>query len=323
MFFYGGPAMKLKVASVQMITLNEDYEGNKARAYNHIIEAVEKGAKLILLPEFALAGYCFEDRLWEYAEPLKGRTFMWLQALARKYDIYIGTCILETDGKDFFDTFVLSGPDEFFFHRKIEPASYEAFSFTARGMNMSVFDTRIGRIGVAICFDTTKTQTMRMLIEQKPELLLLAYSSPELPWFCLPRDRRVWVDEYNRTPGLYASFLGCPVVVSNKTGEVHTRIPMLPPFMRMDVKFTDGTCIIDRKGNNITGTLKGPGIAVGEIDTGIVPTSAKTLPGGRWFIPFTPSVRITMDSALLMGRLRYHLSSRRKEAAARTFRRSD
>jgi predicted amidohydrolase len=270
--------MKLKVASIQMVSLNGEFEENRKRAETLILEAIEEGASLILLPEFALAGYCFEDRLWEAAESIKGKTYMWLNGLASKNNVYIGTCILETDGRDFFDTFILVGPDEFYFHRKIEPASYEAFTFTSKGMNANVFDTKLGKIGVSICFDTTKTHTMKSLIEQKPDVLLLTYSSPELPWFCLPKDRKAWVSEYLNTPGLYASYLGCPIIVSNKTGEVHTKLPFLPPFLRMDVRFTDGTCIIDGGGRKLSEVKNGQGIAVAEIEPGKTILLKKKLP---------------------------------------------
>ena len=311
--------MNLKAAAVQMVSLNNDYKGNRKRAEIHIIEATDKGARLILLPEFALAGYMFEDGLWEEAEPLKGRTYKWLKGLALKFDAYIGTCILETDGRDFFDTFILLGPDEFFFHRKIEPASYEAFAFTGEGINQNVFDTKLGRIGIAICFDTTKTHTLKTLIGLNLDLLLLTYSSPELPWFCLPKDRRTWVEEYRNTPVLYASFLACPVIVSNKTGEAHTRIPFLPPFLRMDVSFTEGTCMIDGNGKKLSEIKGGHGIIVEDLEMKKMPGKNSVLPKGRWLMPFTLSTRITMDGALLLGRLRYMLSKKRKMAAARIY----
>ncbi len=311
--------MSLKAAAVQMVSLNTDYKANMARAEIHIMEAASKGAKLILLPEFALAGYMFEDGIWDSAEPLKGKTYKWLKELASKYDAYLGICILETDGRDFFDTFILVGPDEFFFHRKIEPASYEAFTFSAKGINQSVFDTKLGRIGVAICFDTTKTHTIKRLIELSPDILLIAYSSPELPWFCLPKDKKAWVEEYRITPELYASFLACPVIVSNKTGEAHSRIPYLPRFLRMDVSFTEGTCILDGSGRRLSEIKGGSGIVVEDLEMKEFPRKNQVLPKGRWLMPFTLSTRITMDGALFLGRLRYMLSKKRKMAAARTY----
>jgi N-carbamoylputrescine amidase len=118
------------------------------------------------------------------AEPLKGRTYAWLKSICRSRDVYMGTCILEKDGEDFFDTFILVGPGEndFWSHRKIEPASYEAYFFKGGGLNPNVFDTPMGRIGVSICFDSSKTHTISSLIDGMPEILLITYSCPKLPF---------------------------------------------------------------------------------------------------------------------------------------------
>ena len=86
-----------------MVSRNCDYDGNRIRAEEHIVEAVGQGAKLILLPEFALAGYLYTDDLWDMAEPLKGKTYQWQKGLCERYGVYIGTCILEKDQKDFYD----------------------------------------------------------------------------------------------------------------------------------------------------------------------------------------------------------------------------
>jgi len=99
--------MKIRVATVQMESLNNDYEGNLSRAERHINDGVSKAAKLILLPEFALVGYEFTDSIWKLAEPVKGRTYTWVKGLCERHNVYIGTCILENYEGDFYDTFIL------------------------------------------------------------------------------------------------------------------------------------------------------------------------------------------------------------------------
>lgn len=154
--------MKITVAAIQMESLNGDYEGNRKRAGELINGAAKKGARLIVLPEFALAGYIFADEIWKEAEPLLGRTSRWLGGLCDQHDAYIATCILERDGKDFYDTFILCGPGgKLWSHRKIEPGGYEAFFFRGAGPNECLFDTPIGKVGVAICFDVHKSHTVR------------------------------------------------------------------------------------------------------------------------------------------------------------------
>ena len=80
--------MEIKIATVQMKSLNNDYEGNLSRAEGHIKDAISREAKVILLPEFALVGYEFTDSIWKMAEPIKGRTYSWLKGLCERHDIY-------------------------------------------------------------------------------------------------------------------------------------------------------------------------------------------------------------------------------------------
>lgn len=310
--------MKLKVATVQMISSNNDFVGNCARAEAHIQEAVRRGARLILLPEFALAGYTFTDGIWDMAEPLKGRTYRWLKGVCERQSAYIGTCILEQHGDDLFDTFILAGPGEgeFWHHRKIEPASYEAFFFKGGGLNPNVFATPLGRIGIAICFDTTKTHTIASLRQGRPDLVLLPYSCPGLPWFCLPADRRCWIREYHDTPAFYASYLHVPVVTSNKTGSFASRLPWMAG-LQMKVDFVDQSAIVDRHGKLLAALHAGPGVLVEEVETGYGAAQIDPLPPGRWFIPFTSTIRAMMDATFLIGGIRYRLSRRRKMIARR------
>ncbi len=308
--------MKLNVAAVQMESRNADYEGNRRRAETYILEAVEKGAKLVSLPEFALTGYVYEDSIWDAAEPLRGRTSQWLSALCRRHGVYLATCILEKEGEDFFDTFVLCGPGgELWSHRKIEPAAYEAFFFNGGGLNANVFDTPIGRIGIAICFDTSKTHTIRSLVENRPEILLLQYSCPGLPAFFLKRDRENWVATYKHAPVAYARCLKVPVVACNKTGPFATTLPWsfgLP----YRAAFVDTSVVVDARGEVVAEISGQPGVLCAEVALGQKnPPTDEALPTGRWFLPLTLASRFSTEYGQKCGRLRYQFSRRRRKAA--------
>ena len=314
--------MKLTVATVQMISYNNDFRGNCARAEELINQAVQKGAQLILLPELALAGYTFEDSLWNMAEPLKGRTYQWMRGLCARHNVYIGTCILEVNSRDFYDTFILAGPgqDELWQHRKIEPASYEAFFFKGGGKNPNVFKTPIGRIGVAICFDTSKNLALAGLKHGRPDIILIPYSCPELPWFCLPRDRNLWVDIYMDTPKYFARRLNVPVVTSNKTGSFDSRVPLLPG-LSMQTDFLAGSSIAERSGKSRAKLRRGTGVLVEEIEIGPEEVPKIPLPEGRWFLPYSWTTKLMMDVSFKLGNLRYRMSSKRRQAVERRVRR--
>lgn len=314
--------MKIRVATVQMKSLNNDYEGNLSRAEGHINDAINKEAKLILLPEFALVGYEFTDSIWKMAEPLKGRTYTWVKGLCERHNVYIGTCILENYEGDFYDTFILvgAGEDALWVHRKIEPASYEAFFFKGAGMNANVFDTPIARIGVVICLDATKTHTISSLVGAGPEILLIPYSWPDLPSFLLKKDRECWVEAFVSIPKAYAQYLHIPVVSSNKSGRFISPVPLLKG-LKIEADFTARSSIVDQNGDVVSSISKDAGILVEEVELGKPDISAGTniIQKGRWLFPFSTIIKLSSDLPLILGRIRYRWSRRRKTASQVVF----
>lgn len=232
-----------------MVSKNNDYEGNLLRAEKLILDAINKGATLILLPEFSLAGYLYTDDFWAMAEPLKGKTYRWQKSLCETHYVYIGNCILEKYDSNFYDTFILTGPHQnaLWSHRKIEAPSYEAYLFKGAGVNSNVFETPIGRIGAIICFDSAKKHTISTLMKGNAEIVLIAYSYPNLPQYFSMHDRKNWVETYLKVPQIYCSHLRVPIVVSNKTGYFSSSVPIgIADFNAM---FAGGSSISDKEGN--------------------------------------------------------------------------
>jgi predicted amidohydrolase len=60
---------KLRVAAVQMVSKNGNAELNLERATNLVEEAMQAGAKLVVLPELFSAGYWLCEKAWDSAEP--------------------------------------------------------------------------------------------------------------------------------------------------------------------------------------------------------------------------------------------------------------
>ena len=310
--------MKITVAAVQMVSKNNDFEGNRLRAETYISQAVDKGAKLILLPEFALAGYLYTDDFWSMAEPLKGKTYLWLKSLSERYGVYIGTCILERDPSDFYDTFILTGPgqNQLWTHRKIEAPSYESYLFKGDGINSNVFETPIGRIGVVICFDSAKAHTLSGLIKGNAEIVLIAYSFPCLPHYFTQKDRRNWTETYLNAPRIYSERLHAPVVVSNKSGRFSSPVPI--GIGDFDSDFAGGSSIcgkdstlLCRLDKNQTGVLVSE-VTLGE---GLAPNSPSPIRLKGWLLPFCFKTRAIMEVNRKLGTARYRFSKKRKQAA--------
>ncbi len=95
----------LRVAGVQVESRNLDVQGNLRRAEGLVAVAAERGAELVLCPEFLAAGYVYDPSIWDVAELRGGPTELWLARMARQHRLYIGASYLEATGNDFFNTF--------------------------------------------------------------------------------------------------------------------------------------------------------------------------------------------------------------------------
>lgn len=310
-----GNAKTTIVAAVQTVNLDNQYERSREMAERLIVEAAKKGARLILLPEFALIGYRFHDEIWNAAEPLEGPTVAWMRGLCKRHNIYLATCILEVKGDDFHDTAVLVGPGEgeLWAHRKIEPALYEARYFKGGGINPAVFETPLGRIGIIICYDTSKTHTAKNLLDGNPDIVLMTFSAPETP--VVPeRMANLSIRTQNELPGIYADILGVPVISCNKTGRWDSPLPGVPGAnLRSD--FVARSRIVDAGGNVLAALEKQEAVLLAEVEIGgQAVRKPHNVPEGRWLVNYDPFMRSFSDLTLKMGIHRYNKSAARKRA---------
>jgi len=312
--------MKLTVAAIQMESRNGDYHGNRKRAGELIDLAVKKEARLIVLPELALAGYIYTDEIWKQAETLPGRTSQWLGERCAQHDVYIGTSIPESDGVDFYNTFILCGPGgQRWTHRKIEPAGFEAFFFRGAGPNPCVFETPIGKVGVVICFDASKTYSLRCLARNRPDILLNIYSCIMMPNFTARKYQQNWMDVYRLAPQKFAQHLNVPVVACNKTGDFLSPLPM--GFgITYRARFIDRTSIVDRSGALLSEIDGGSGVALAKLEMGTAREAEDVeVPSGRWFLPVSHFTRFASGIIQKMGMIRYASSGKRRKAASEVF----
>ena len=161
---------------------------------------------LLVLPEFFATGYQFasKDEVAELAEPVPhGETTEFLVSLSKDRDIYIVAGLPERDGNIFFNSAVLTGPEGFIgFYRKTHLFLEENLFFTPGNSGFRVWDTKIGRIGVMICFDWFFPEAARTLalrgaeVIAHPSNLVLPYCPQSMPVRCL--ENRVYAITANR-----------------------------------------------------------------------------------------------------------------------------
>lgn len=219
---------KLRVAAVQTPAAQSVTAGLE-RAMPLVERAASQGAELVLLPELMAVHYVFTEEMWDSAEPANGRTVEWLRESARRLRIWLGTSFLEAAGEDFFNTFVLVGPNgqEAGRVRKQTPAMFEPWFFRGeRGTH--VIRTELGTIGVGVCNDNHRSYLPLLLQRGGADLVLMPHCWPiwtQPSRLASERDIERWHEIQAGLAPLYAKLLGIPAVFVNKVGPYSSPAP--------------------------------------------------------------------------------------------------
>src|SRR5262249_40999887 len=141
----------LRMAVVQMSSVDHDIDANLKRAGAFAEQAVNLGAQFVLFPEFMATGSYMASDTWDSGEPSNGKSVQWLKTTSQRLHVWLGTSFLEASGSDFYDTFVLTSPSgaEAGRVRKQIPAGSEAYFFRGE-VGSHIIRTPIGKIGLAI-----------------------------------------------------------------------------------------------------------------------------------------------------------------------------
>lgn len=221
----------IRVATVQMESLNSQIETNLKNASKFVEQAIKEKAQLILLPEFMPTGYVFTNDIWDAGELNTGLTVQWAKKLSKEYKVYIGTSYLEADGEHFYNTFFITTPkgDVAGTVRKQIPAAFEAY-FTAGDASDHYIDTEIGRIGVGICYENQFSFIPKLMHKHSVDFMVMPHSAPTpMPagFLSTEKDALIFNDVVANLSQNYARLLGIPVILSNKVGKWETPLPAL------------------------------------------------------------------------------------------------
>jgi N-carbamoylputrescine amidase len=306
----------LRVAAVQMESRNGLIEANLEYAADLVEQAVEKGAKLVLLPEFMPTGYMMTRAIWDAAEPKEGSTVRWLKENSKRLDVWLGTSFLEADGDDFFNTFVMTTPDgeEAGRVRKQTPAVFEAY-FTRGDTGPHVIDTEFGRMGVGICYENQLCYLPQMMYRQSVDMMLMPHSAPTP--MQNPLCSREYVDFYDSVlrecAQRTARLLGVPAIMVNKCGPWQTPLP--GPFTAQDSSFPGLSAIADSDRTVKAQLGDREGVIVEDVM--LDPSRKAQAPPqcwGRWAIEVPWQARV-FRAVEAFGRLSYTFSSERSKRA--------
>jgi N-carbamoylputrescine amidase len=213
----------ITVAATQMACSREP-AGNIARAEKLVRQAAAAGAGIILIQELFETPYFCQDEIHAYfglARPLEENAAVaHFSRVARELGVVLPISVFERAGQNFFNTVVILDADggNLGFYRKAHipdgPGYSEKFYFSPGDTGFKVWDTKVARIGVGICWDQWFPECARAMALQGAELLLYPTaigSEPQDPTL----DSR---DHWQRTMQGHAAANLTPLIASNRTG---------------------------------------------------------------------------------------------------------
>jgi len=175
-----GPAT-WRIGLVQM-RMGEHPAANLARAIELIGEAAGRGAGLVCLPElFRTPYFCQREdaALFDLAEPVPGPTTIAIAAAARRHGVVVVASLFERRAPGIaHNTAAVIDADGSLagLYRKMhipdDPGFYEKYYFTPGDLGFRPVDTRVGRIGVLVCWDQWFPEAARLMALAGAEVIL-------------------------------------------------------------------------------------------------------------------------------------------------------
>ena len=177
---------KVRLASVHYRPRGAKTSMDACRQFAPLIaDAARRQADLVVLGEtltYAGVGSSYAD----CAEPIPGPSTDYFGELAKKHNLYIVSGLIERDRHQLFNVAVLIGPDGKVAgkYRKVCLPDGEYDKGMSPGGDYPVFDTRLGRIGMMICYDGFFPEVARELSNRGADIIAWPV------WGCNPEQAR-------------------------------------------------------------------------------------------------------------------------------------
>lgn len=213
--------MKLTLALAQINTKLGDVDANLDKHMEYINMARGEGADLLVFPELSLTGYALQDiaTMVAHRPTLDDPVFSVLLEASRSLDMVVGFVDEDNRHRFFIAAAYLSQGEVLHVHHKVYLPTYGLFDegrFFAWGDQVKAFDTRFGRMGLAICEDFWHASPPYLLWLDGAEVLLFTSASPGRGLNSEPQlESARWVEHINQA---YASLFTTFVVHANRVG---------------------------------------------------------------------------------------------------------
>jgi predicted amidohydrolase len=269
-----------KVAAIQMEGRVADLRYNIAQAGDLLEKALRSGAQIVALPEFFTTPIVLDERLFGCSVAADNPALDMLKSLAAQHGAMIGGSYLAKRGDDVFNTYVLVDRDgTVHTHDKDLPTMVENAFYTG-GKDDGLVSTSEGSVGIAVCWETIRTATVRRL-RGKVGLLMTGshwWSEPgwRFPRWLMDQTHRDNLAMMAAAPSRLSRMIGAPVLHAAHVGTVEGKFAITPDIhVGTKTRLMGETQIVDSSGSVLArmGIDDGAGVITADIEIGQVPHS--------------------------------------------------
>ena len=181
----------MKLALIQQIAEN-DVTANINKAVNSVKKVAENGANIICFAELAFTPFYPQKPVGEHkiklAATIPGPTTDVFSKLAKEYGVVIILNLYEKDGGNFYDSSPIINVDGRILGvtRMVHITDYACFHekgyYNPGNNGAPVYETKIGKIGIAICYDRHYPEYMRALALKGAEVVFIPQAGTVGEW---------------------------------------------------------------------------------------------------------------------------------------------
>ena len=170
------------LACVQSDVTFADVAANLQRVLTWLDTASERDVDLVIFPECMLSGYAYDSReeALPHAMEITDSRFDQLTEAAAKHDLRLTLGFLECSEERLFNAYALFGPEGMIGHyRKIHLPHLGIDRFVDRGdFPYQIHPAGPANIGMAICYDCSFPEPMRLLALEGADIITLGTNWP-------------------------------------------------------------------------------------------------------------------------------------------------
>jgi predicted amidohydrolase len=214
----GGKNLHYKIALAQINPALGDIKKNLLKHEEFTEKAIKEKADLIVFPELSLTGYKLGDLTMEVALPYESDFFKPLLTLGKHIDIVLGFVERGKDKNSYNSAMYISEGRVKSVYEKLYPATHGMFDelrFVARGKEIKIFDTKIGKVSMLICRDIFHPSLMFLAYASNADIVLVLSN---MPLRGLKGEKPAIQETVEKAIDTYTNFFGMFVAYVNRVG---------------------------------------------------------------------------------------------------------